>query len=65
MVIKNLGKILEGMRVHFKLQLKIPAKLAYGPSGMAGTGIPPNADLIFKLEILAAEVEDSKKSPNR
>ena len=66
MVIKGWEKSMEGMRVGTKLQLKIPAKLAYGPSGMSGAGIPPNTDLIFKLEILAAEkpVEDSKKSPN-
>ena len=47
-------------------EMCIRDRLAYGPSGMAGAGIPPNADLIFKLEILAAEkpAEDSKKSPN-
>jgi FKBP-type peptidyl-prolyl cis-trans isomerase len=35
-----------------KLQIKIPAKLAYGRVGVSSMGIPPNADLIFKVEVL-------------
>jgi FKBP-type peptidyl-prolyl cis-trans isomerase len=35
-----------------KLQIKIPAKLAYGQQGVSSMGIPPNADLIFKVEVL-------------
>jgi FKBP-type peptidyl-prolyl cis-trans isomerase len=43
---------LDGVRQGTKLQIKIPARLAYGNLGASANGIPPNADLIFKVEIL-------------
>jgi len=43
---------LDGVRQGTKLQIKIPARLAYGTLGASANGIPPNADLIFKVEIL-------------
>ncbi|HHZ77683.1 MAG TPA: FKBP-type peptidyl-prolyl cis-trans isomerase [Candidatus Lambdaproteobacteria bacterium] len=43
---------LKGVRQGTKMQIKIPAKLAYGSQGAASMGIPPNADLIFKVEVL-------------
>jgi FKBP-type peptidyl-prolyl cis-trans isomerase len=42
---------LSGMRVGEKRQLLIPAKLGYGSRG-AGAKIPPNARLIFDVEML-------------
>ena len=43
---------LSAVREGTKLQIKIPAKLAYGRVGVSSMGIPPNADLIFKVEVL-------------
>ena len=43
---------LDGVRQGTKLQIKIPARLAYGSLGASSNGIHPNADLIFKVEVL-------------
>ena len=43
---------LKDVRQGTKMQIKIPAKLAYGSQGVSSMGIPQNADLIFKVEML-------------
>ena len=43
-----------GMKVGGKRKIKIPPLLAYGSKG-AGNVIPPNATLIFDIEIINAE----------
>ena len=43
---------LNNVRQGTKMQIKIPAKLAYGRQGVTSMGIPPNANLIFKVEVL-------------
>lgn len=40
-------------------RLKIPSDLAYGDRG-AGADIPPNADLVFEVELLDIERDGQK-----
>jgi FKBP-type peptidyl-prolyl cis-trans isomerase len=51
-VIKGWDEGVAGMKVGEQRQLHVPAKLGYGPTGAGGL-IPPGADLVFDVELVA------------
>jgi len=56
LVIRGWEMGVPGMRVGGVRRLTIPSELAYGSAGAGGGVIPPNAALIFEIELL--EVRD-------
>jgi FKBP-type peptidyl-prolyl cis-trans isomerase FkpA len=57
-VIKGWDEGVQGMRVGSQRRLIVPSDLGYGARGSRGV-IPPNAALVFDIELLAIEQPDS------
>src|SRR3990167_7789520 len=65
----GVGRVIEGwdrgvlgMKVGGKRRLIVPPSLAYGTSGVTGV-IPPNATLMFELELLAIKEKELSPTP--
>jgi FKBP-type peptidyl-prolyl cis-trans isomerase len=54
-VIRGWEEGVTGMKVGGKRQLRIPPALGYGAQGTPGGPIPPNANLIFDVQLLQVQ----------
>jgi FKBP-type peptidyl-prolyl cis-trans isomerase len=54
-VIKGWEEGVAGMRVGGRRQLRIPPEIGYGAEGTPGGPIPPNATLIFDIQLLGVQ----------
>ncbi len=60
-LIAGFKEALLSMKVGDRLRVFIPSALAYGKEGFGNGVIPPDADLVFEIEIVDAEVTDAAK----
>ena len=62
-VIRGWEQGIPGMKVGGTRRLVIPPGLAYGPRGAGDGVIPPNATLLFEVELLAVETVTRTEGP--
>lgn len=62
-VIRGWEQGIPGMKVGGTRRLVIPPDLAYGPRGAGNGVIPPNATLLFEVELLAVETVTRTEGP--
>ena len=62
-VIRGWEQGIPGMKVGGTRRLVIPPDLAYGPRGAGNGVIPPNATLLFEVELLAVETVTRSEGP--
>lgn len=62
-VIRGWEQGIPGMKVGGTRRLVIPPDLAYGPRGAGDGVIPPNATLLFEVELLAVETVTRTEGP--
>jgi len=62
-VIPGWTEALRMMKVGSKYRLAIPSKLAYGEKGTGGGRIPPNAALVFDVELVAIQEAGTLNQP--
>jgi FKBP-type peptidyl-prolyl cis-trans isomerase FklB len=60
-IIKGFSEALQLMPVGSKWEFYIPPSLGYGERPPQGTGIPPNATLIFEVELLSIQPKPQPK----
>ena len=60
-LIAGFKEALLSMKVGDRVRVFIPSALAYGKEGFDNGVIPPDADLVFEIEIVDAEVTDAAK----
>ena len=60
-LIAGFKEALLSMKVGDRVRVFIPSALAYGKEGFGNGVIPPDADLVFEIEIVDAEVTDAAK----
>ena len=53
-VLPGLSRGIEGLRVGSKARIEVPCALGYGKDGCAASGVPPDASLVFEVEVLGA-----------
>lgn len=54
-VVAGFAQGIAGMKVGGKRTILIPGSLGYGAAGNAAAGIPPNAGLVFDVELVAVK----------
>jgi FKBP-type peptidyl-prolyl cis-trans isomerase len=62
-VIEGWKQGIPGMKVNGQRRLLIPAELAYGANPPQGSGIPPNAPLVFDITLHKVEASKTSETP--